>query len=118
MLAIGCAIVGGLVGYFGFVMLLDQGFYALVLPGGLLGLAAGVVRTRGAVVAVLSAFLAIIAGLLSEYRSAPFVANGSLSYFFLHVSALRPVTLTLVGLGGLIGFWVPFRRRFGEAAKN
>ena len=34
-LVLGCAVRGGLVGYYGFAWLLRQGFYGLVLPGGL-----------------------------------------------------------------------------------
>jgi len=110
-----CACVGGLLGYLGFVLLLDSGLYALVLPGGLLGLTAGIPRSRSRMVPVLCGVFAIVAGLLAEYRFAPFVADGSLSYFLGHALALRPVTLVLIGLGGLIGFWVPFRRRIRGA---
>ena len=106
-----CACVGALVGYLGFVFLLEQGFYALILPGGILGLAAGIPRSRSPVVPVLCGLLAIIAGLLTEHRSAAFIADARLSYFILHALDLRPVTLFLISMGGLIGFWVPFRRR-------
>ena len=68
-------------------------------------------RTRSVAVAVVSALLAVMAGLLAEYRFAPFEADNSLAYFFRHVTDLRPMTLVLIGLGGMIGFWVPFRRR-------
>jgi hypothetical protein len=109
--AICCACVGGLLGYVGFFLLLHRGFYALILPGGLLGLAGGIVRSRSPIVAVLCGLLAIAAGLLAEHQIAPFVADSSLSYFFVHAQDLQPVTLLLIGTGGLIGFWVPFRRR-------
>lgn len=112
------ACVGGLLGYLGFVLLLDRGFYALVLPGGLLGLAAGIPRSRSLLVPSLCGILAIVAGLLAEYRFAPFVADGSLGYFLSHANYLRPMTLLLIGLGGVIGFYVPFRRRLhGETSK-
>jgi hypothetical protein len=111
-----CACVGGLLGYVGFVLLLQRGFYALILPGGLLGLAAGIARSRSPIVAVLCGLLAIIAGLLAEHQFAPFVADRSLSYFVVHSLDLQPVTLLSIGVGGLIGFWVPFRRRIRGAA--
>jgi hypothetical protein len=60
--------------------------------------------------------LAIVAGLLAEHQLAPFVADTSLTYFLVHVLDLQPVTLLLIGMGGLIGFWVPFRRRIRRAA--
>ena len=102
---------GGFLGYLGFGLLLDQGFYAMVLPGGLAGLAAGIPRSRSPIVPVLCGLLAIVAGLLTEYRFAPFLADGSLKYFLVHTMDLRPLTLLLIGLGGFLGFWVPFRRR-------
>jgi hypothetical protein len=111
VLALTLGALGGLLGYLGFVLLLERGFYALVLPGGLFGLSAGIVKTRGVFVACLSTIMAIVAGLIAEHRFAPFTADASLLYFLLHAASLRPVTLAIVGLGGLIGFWVPFRRR-------
>jgi len=111
VLAIGCACVGASLGYLGFVLLLDQGFYALILPGSLLGLAAGIVRNRSALVAVACGVLAVVAGLLAEHQVSPFIADSSLAFFLAHVRDLQPVRLFLIGCGGLIGFWVPFRRR-------
>jgi general stress protein CsbA len=109
--AIGCACIGALVGYLGFVALLQRGLYAVILPGGLLGLFAGIPRNRSRFVAVVCSLLAIAAGLLAEYRVAPFVADARIGYFLLHVSDLQPITLLSIGTGGAIGFWVPFRRR-------
>jgi hypothetical protein len=40
------AFAGGLVGYFGFLWIARQGFYALVLPGGLLGVGASLFRNK------------------------------------------------------------------------
>lgn len=115
LLTVALACVGGLLGYLGFVQLLGQGYYALVLPGGILGLAAGIPRSRSRIVPILCGILAIWAGLLAEHRFAPFVADRSLGFFLTHISDLKPMTLLLIGLGGLIGFWVPFRRRARRA---
>lgn len=93
------------------MFLADRGFYAMVLPGGALGLIAGIPRSRSIAVPILCGLLAVVTGLMTEYRFAPFVADSSLGYFVAHVGNLSPVTLLLIGLGGLIGFWVPFRRR-------
>jgi hypothetical protein len=105
------ACAGGALGYLGFVALLDQGLYALILPGSLLGLAAGIVRNRSPAVGVACGVLAVVAGLLAEHQVSPFVADDSLAYFLVHVPDLPPVKLFLIGCAGLIGFWVPFRRR-------
>ena len=111
LLAAACAVGGAIVGYFGFLWMFDRGFYALVLPGGLAGLAAGIPRTRGISAAVIAALVASVAGLVAEHAVAPFIADRSLAFFFAHVGELRPVTLALIGLGAVIGFYVPFRRR-------
>ena len=41
ILALAGAVIGGVLGYFGFLLLVEQGFYALALPGALAGIAAG-----------------------------------------------------------------------------
>jgi hypothetical protein len=115
-LALAGACVGGLIGYAAFFWIAEQGFYALVLPGGLLGLGAGIVKNRSAAVAVVCGLLAVALGLAAEWRFAPFVADPSLGYFLAHIPQLRPVTLVLIAVGALIGFWVPFRRRETGAA--
>jgi hypothetical protein len=111
LLAICCAVVGAFVGYEAFLWMFERGFYALVLPGGLAGLAGGIPKGSNVGAALVIAVLAIVSGLVAEHRVAPFIANDSLWYFLAHVTDLRPVTLALVGLGGAIGFYVPFRRR-------
>ena len=104
------AIAGGLAGYFLFFWVTRQGMYALVLPGGLLGLGAGIFRCRSTSIAVACALLALALGLFTEWRFAPFVADGGFAYFLLHAHELKPITLIMIAAGAFIGFWVPFRR--------
>ena len=104
------ALVGGLVGYIVFKWLLGQGFYGLMLPGGLLGMGAGVFKTRTKAVAIVCGVLALVLGLLVEWNSFPFSANESLGYFFTHFYDLKPATLIMIAVGAAIGFWIPFRR--------
>ncbi len=108
VLAVATAAVGGLLGYFGFLWIARQGFYAIMLPGVLVGFGAGFFRTRSLLVCVLCGVLALGFGLFSEWRLAPFIADASLGYFLSHVHQLKPITLILIGLGVLIGCWVPF----------
>ena len=117
LIALGGACLGGAIGFLGFSWLLSQGFYALILPGGLLGLGAGIVPTRSVLVAALCGLGATALGVLTEFHFRPFVADESLSYFLSHLVQLSPVTLLMIGVGGAIGFYVPFRRRLpGKAA--
>jgi hypothetical protein len=104
------AIAGGLLGYFAFQWVLSQGFYGLVLPGGLLGLGAGSAKNRWLWLAIVCGIAALALGLFTEWHFFPFKADASLGYFLLHVYQLQGWTLVMLALGGAIGFWVPFRR--------
>jgi hypothetical protein len=105
------ALVGGVLGYFAFVWIANQGFYAMVLPGGLLGLGAGVVKNKSIFIAIICGLAATALGVFTEWDLAPFRVDNSFGYFVAHLYKLKPLTLILIALGGLIGFWVPFRRR-------
>ena len=104
------AALGGVLGYFAFFWMAAQNFYGLILPGGLLGLGAGVAQNRSTWLAVVCGLLATALGLFTEWRFSPFTKDDSLNYFLLHVHDLQPVTLLMVGAGGVMGFWIPYRR--------
>jgi len=109
-LAILCGIAGGFAGYAAFFFLAKHGYYGMILPGGLLGIGAGMVRSRSMGAPILCGVLALVLGLVTEFRYAPFTADPSLVYFVTHLHDLNNVTLAMIGLGGVIGFWIPFRR--------
>jgi hypothetical protein len=111
LIALAGATVGGVVGYLVFFWMVKQGFYGLVLPGGLLGLGAGIVKNRSIALAIICGLAALCLGICAEWRSAPFVADESLGYFLTHIFQLNPVTLVMILVGGLLGFWIPFRRK-------
>jgi hypothetical protein len=104
------ALVGGILGFLAFSWIASQGFYALALPGGLLGLGAGIGKARNILVAVICGLAATALGMFTEWWYAPFVNDESLGYFLAHAFQLKPITLVMILAGGLIGFWVPFRR--------
>jgi hypothetical protein len=60
------AVAGGMIGYFVFFWIAAHGFYGLALPGGLLGLGAGIGKNRSIFVAVLCGLAATALGLFSE----------------------------------------------------
>lgn len=109
-LTFGGALLGGIVGYIGFGWLVSQGFYGLVLPGGLLGLGASFASGRSRWAAVICGFMAFMLGLFTEWQFFPFKANASFGYFLSHATQLKPITLLMIAAGAGIGFWVPFRR--------
>lgn len=110
LLVLVAAIAGGVVGHFATVWVAQQGFYAMILPGALVGLAAGFFRSRSVAVAVACGLLGLSAGFLTEWRAFPFNADGTLPYFLKHIGDLRPLTLIMIAAGGVIAFWIPFSR--------
>ncbi|MCH8830356.1 MAG: hypothetical protein IID45_12335 [Planctomycetes bacterium] len=101
------AVVGGFIGYHGCDWILRHGFYAMVLPGGLLGFGAGFAKNRSVLLAALCGIAAIALGLYSEWKLLLYV--DSFSYFLQHVFDVNPVPLLMIAAGGFLGFWMPFR---------
>src|SRR5215475_2327209 len=99
VLTLTAAVVGGVVGHFAFQLLLRSGLYAMILPGGLVGLGAGIGKSKSLVIAIVCGMIALVLGVVTEWRFAPFNADGSLSYFLAHLSDLRPITLLMIALG-------------------
>jgi hypothetical protein len=104
------ASVGGIVGIVAFIWLFHQGFYGLMLPGGLLGIGAGLFQAPSKGVAIACGVMALAFGLIAEWYVLPFKADSSLGYFAMHFYDLKPVTLLMILVGAAIGFWIPFRR--------
>ena len=98
------ALAGGALGYLGFVLALRSGFYALMLPGGLIGLGGGwLVKDRSPLRATLCGIFAAALGLFAEWRNFPFVADPSLGYFVTHLQQLRGLTLIMLAAGTAFG---------------
>ena len=105
-----CGVIGGVVGYFTFFLLARQGFYGLILPGGLIGIGAGIFRTKSKYVAIVCGVMALALGLFTQWQFAPFVVDKSFGFFLAHLHHLSRVTQIMLIVGTIIGFWVPFRR--------
>lgn len=105
------AVVGGVLGYYATCWLMHQGLYALALPGGLLGLGAGLlVKDRSVVRAVVCGAAAVGLGLFTDWHLEPFIADDSLGYYLRHVYQLHPITWVMVALGGACGAWLSVGR--------
>jgi hypothetical protein len=107
---LGCALAGGVAGHFAFLWIARQGFYALILPGALIGFAGGwfvqrPTRGFGLVFGIVCALLALIVGVVSEWRLRPFLADNSFGYFITHLQQLRPITLIMIAIGAAFAFW-------------
>lgn len=99
------AVFGAVAGYFLFFWIIDQGFYAMMIPGAFVGMGAGLLaqhpsRNRGAVCAVGG----LILGCYTEWSYAPFNADKSLGYFVAHLHHLRPITLLMIAAGAIIAY--------------
>ena len=99
------AIIGGVVGYYLFVWIAHQGFYAIMLPGALLGWGASLcARRRSKPLMIICTVLALIAGFFSEWKFRPFVADDGLGYFIANLHKLQPITLIMIALGAFLSY--------------
>jgi hypothetical protein len=101
------AIAGGIVGYYLFFAIARQGFYAVALPGVLIGLGCEALSGRRSVpLGVVCGLLGLAAGIYSEWQFAPFVKNASLSYFLAHLHELTGVTQFMILVGAGAACWL------------
>jgi hypothetical protein len=102
---------GGILGYVAFGWLIGQGFYALVLPPALIGLAAGMcVKHRSTVLAGICSAAGLLLGLFLEWKFFPFTANASLSYFLAHLHQLRALTWIMILIGVCVSYSFALKR--------
>ena len=109
VLALVGALIGGALGHFLFGWALKQGFYAMILPGALLGFGASLARCRHLAIPILCGVLGLVLSVITEWRFRPFVKDGSLSYFISNLGGLPSLALVMMAVGTLFAFWFPFR---------
>ena len=101
------AVLGSLVGYAVFFWVLRQGFYALVIPGAMLGAVCGMLARHESVGRGIACGVAGLAlGLYSEWKWAPFRADEGFRYFLTHPHHLKPITIIMILLGAGMAFWM------------
>lgn len=102
------AVLGGIVGYYAFLWIGSQGFYALALPPGLLGWgAARGAGQRSILLARICAVAGLALGLFAEWRFEPFLADDSLPYFLSHLHELQIMTWLMLALGVYLSYRLP-----------
>jgi hypothetical protein len=110
------AAIGGVIGYFLFAWLLSSGFYAMVLPGALIGFGASVGKNKSIAIAVVCGVAALALCVWMEWHFFPFNADDSFGYFVAHIHKLSPVTLLMMVAGTAMGFWFALPRGGRRAA--
>jgi hypothetical protein len=101
------ALLGGVVGYYIYIWLWrNEGVYALVLPGAMIGIGCELLaldrsRFRG----MLCAVAAVVVGLFCEWRIWPFKADESFLYLVTHAHQLKLLTQIMIVLGALVAYW-------------
>jgi hypothetical protein len=109
---LGGAAVGGTAGYFLTVWLARQGFYAMILPGALLGMGCGALIVRRSFpLAAFCGLAALALGLVAEWKLHPFIADRTWNYFVQNLGKLQPVTYLMLSLGALGGYWFSLGNR-------
>ncbi|MEZ6060383.1 MAG: hypothetical protein R3C19_08485 [Planctomycetaceae bacterium] len=98
--------VGAAIGFMLFFVLAQQGLYALALPGAAVGIACGWLSGgRSIPLGVVCAVVAFALGVVIEWKSDPFPADESFSYFVTHLHQLKRVTQIMLAVGAVFGFW-------------
>lgn len=101
------AVLGGVLGYCVYVLMLRQGFYALIVPGTLLGLGFGLFYRRKSILCGIGCgVFGVGLGIFSEWRFFPFIEDKGLLYFLAHLYQLPSTTIALILLGGFFAFWL------------
>jgi hypothetical protein len=106
LLALIGGIIGGVLGYYLFFIMTRQGLYPMVVPGALVGLGCGALSgTKSNAIGAVCALSAVMLGLFIEWQFAPFMNDRSFGYFLTHIHKLKSMTLIMIAIGGVFGFW-------------
>ena len=97
-------IVGGAIGLYACKWLHGQGYYAIVLPGALVGLGFGYAARHCSVAfGIVSALIGFIAGLATEW-TVIYGGKPSLTEFLQNLKSDSPVTWILLGVGVALAY--------------
>jgi hypothetical protein len=99
--------IGGVVGFYLFKWLWQQGLYGMMIPGAMLGLGSAIAaRGRSLPLGLLCAVAAIALSVFAEWAVAPFHKDPSFGFFVTHINHLPSLKLAMMALGGAFAFWL------------
>lgn len=108
------AIVGAVLGYFLVFVIAREGFYAIILPGVLLGLGCGALSGRKSVaLGIICAVMGLAVGIYTQWRFAPFIKDKSFSFYLSHLLDVNRVFQLLILAGTALAFWFGLGREGG-----
>jgi hypothetical protein len=102
-------LAGAVVGYFLFHYLASRGIFGYAIPGVAIGLLGGLAaQGRSRALGGICVVAAVLLTIFCEWVHAPFKANGSLSYFVLHLYQLDnlAVKAIITALGAACAYWL------------
>ena len=100
------AVIGGAVGWFVFSLLFNEGYYALALPGALVGFGFGQLsKIRSFAGGVFCAIVAAGLMFMCEWNFRFFTDDPSFGYFVSNVHELSSATFLMFFLGVVMAFW-------------
>jgi len=102
-------LVGAVAGYFLFQYLARRGMFGYAIPGASIGLVAGLAaQGQSKTLGVFCAIAAVLMAIYCEWASAPFAADGSLSFFVLHLHRLPGLKIKAIitALGAACAYWL------------
>jgi len=99
--------IGGVVGFYVFTWLAQQGLYGMMIPGAMIGLGSALAaRGRSLPLGVMCALAAIALSVFAEWAVAPFRKDPSFGFFVMHINHLPSLKLAMMALGGAFAFWL------------
>jgi len=101
-------VVGGLIGLLIFEWFLRYGLFAMIAPGGLLGVGASFFRHRFKALPLITGVAALLLGMYAEWRHWPFKADESFTYLVLHAYKFDPPDLLMILAGAALGLYLPY----------
>jgi hypothetical protein len=108
------ALIGGVLGYFLVFVIARQGFYAIILPGALLGMGCGALSGRKSVtLGIICGVLGLAVGIYTQWRLAPFIKDESFSFYLSNLLDVNRVSQIMILVGTAFAFWFGMGREGG-----
>lgn len=101
------AVVGGVLGFYTFGWLEDNGYYGLAIPGAFLGVGCGLLaQHRSPLRGIVCAIAALGLSLYTEWHHHYFLQDNSFSFMLTHLKDKSPVTWLMTAIGTIVAYWV------------